>query len=229
MKNISIISDFSKTLTRWDNWTTWSLLAESWILWLEYNLKREELYSQYHKYELLWDKNKTREWFEKHLNLIVNSWITKDKIITLFQKWEYIQERKWLQNLMEYINNHSIKVIIITSWITDFVEEFFNSLWIDRTNIEIFWNKLVFNNKWECINYDKESIFCPLDNKSIFEKNFTIPFENTCILLWDKKDDLLAYLDSDISIWFCKNKQWYDYDLWKDGDLTEVINILEKI
>ncbi len=67
MEKISIISDFSKTLTDSSNPTTWSVFAKSWLLWEEYIKERNHFYDIYHKYELEWDVEKTKQWWKKHL------------------------------------------------------------------------------------------------------------------------------------------------------------------
>jgi hypothetical protein len=66
----SIITDFSKTLTRSDGKTSWSLFAQTGILGDQYIAKREKLFEEYHPYESAGNKEKVSEWFLKHCELM---------------------------------------------------------------------------------------------------------------------------------------------------------------
>lgn len=222
-KNITIISDFSKTITACTNPTTWSCIALSGILWNEYIHHREKLFRENYQFEKKWDKKKTTLWFGEHLKIMWEYQLTQKHIQTLVRDDDFFKPREWMELFFEYVKKHWIDLIIITSWITNFVEEFLIYHKISLNNITIIWNELEINMQGKVVWYNQDSIFTPLDNKGIFEKILDINTWNNIYLLGDKKEDLSMYSWKCTCIWFNENVTGYDINFWKKGSLEEVI------
>lgn len=225
-KNIAIVSDFSKTLTSKTNPTTWSVFAKSGLLWEEYTKKRNDFYNKYYNFEENWNIEKTQEWFGEHLKLFIKYWLNNFLVKQITSNKKYFLERNWLIDFLNYINENDIKLFVISSWITNFIELFLKNLNIDIKNIQILSNNLIEDSNWNfisCINNDK--ITTPL-NKNI--NNLDLTTFDKVILLWDDSSDLKMYNWNCFKIWFCdkNDADFYDIYLWKDWNLVDILKYL---
>lgn len=227
MKKIAIISDFSKTITSFDNPTSWSVFAKSGLLWKEYTKERDENHKKYHHFELEWNKEKTSERFKKHLELFVKYNLTTKLIKSVVSNEKYFKARKWLKIFFEGIENKNIELFIITSsWISNFIKEFLNFQNINIEKIKIIWNTLKIDNLWKII-WSENDIITTL-NKWDFSSCLN-DFEKI-ILLWDDESDLLMDKENKyLKIWFCEENEvsWYNIYLWKDWSLEEVLEFIK--
>lgn len=226
MNKTVLISDFSKTLTSSDNPTTWSVFAKSGLLGKEYTDKRDKYFEEYREFEKEWNIDKTKEWWWKHLWLFIEFELTKTLIEKIVWNEKYFKPREWLNIFFDYILNSNIEIIIITSsWISNFVNEFLRQEWITSNKIKVIWNTLEFNEEWKAIWY-KDDIVTSL-NKWEYSGEY---WENTnIVLLWDWKNDLNMVSEWNIfKIWFCNKEKsdWYDVYLWKDWNLEDVIKYI---
>jgi len=219
-----IVTDFSKTLTSSLNSTTWSIFAKSWFLWEKYTIERNNYYNLFHNYEIKWDIEKTKEWWDKHLSLFIKYWLTKEILNKVINN-DYFEKREWLDDFMVNLQNKNIKLVIISSWILDVIKIFLSKNWFSQTNIEIFSNKLLFNPNWEVIWFDKRNIITTLD-KSNYKRDFDMYWK--VILLWDDKGDLSMYNWNCLKIWFCDSNKvnWYDLYLWDKWNINDVLKYI---
>ena len=226
MTKIAIVSDFSKTLTDSSNPTTWSVFAKSWLLWEEYTKERDIFFDIYHKFELEWNIEKTKEWWKEHLNLFIKFWLTLELIRKIIRDEKYFKPRKGLEIFFDTIFKKNIEIMIITSsWISNFVNEFLNYKWVISNNIELIWNTLKVDDRWKVVWY-KDDIITSL-NKWQYSSNLW-HYEKV-VLLWDDESDLDMYnWNNVIKIWFCSEEKikWYDIYLWKNWNLEEVLEYI---
>lgn len=75
-----IISDFSKTFTRSDMPTTWSVLVKSGLLGEAYLADRDALYTANIEYEKSGNIEMTEQWFLEHAQLFVKYGLTQEMI-----------------------------------------------------------------------------------------------------------------------------------------------------
>lgn len=221
---IAIISDFSKTLTSWNNPTTWSVFAKSGLLGEDYARKRNEFYNQFHDFELNKNVEKTIEWWSKHLELFIEYWLTKDLINKITKDENYFSARKWLKDFFDYIKANKIDLYIVSSGVCNFIESFLEQNWINLEWVQISWNRLFFDENWKTIKYDKDPIITSLNKNN---HHFNLEYYDKIILLWDDTYDLQMYNSNCFKIWFCdENVAGYDLYLGKEWDLNEVIKKL---
>lgn len=216
-----IVTDFSKTLTSSTNPTTWSIFAKLWFLWTRYTNKRKIFYEKYHDYELKWNIEKTKQWWEKHLNLFIEYWLTKD-LIDKITSTNYFTTRKGLKDFLNILDNKWIKLFIVSSWISEFIRSFLRYNQISENQIEIYGNDIIFDEKWKAIWFDNNSIITTL-NKN--ENNFDLELYWKIILLGDNFSDLSIYNWNCLKIWFCDSDKikWYDIYLWSDWGFKEIL------
>ena len=223
--NTAIISDFSKTITSSNNPTTWSVFAKSWLLGEDYTQERNEYFELYHDYELQWNIEKTKEWWKKHLELFIKYWLTRSLIDQITQYKSYFEPREYLKDFINSIKKNNIDLYITSSWVSDFIESFFLQNSISREWIQILWNKLIFDETWKVIWYDKNSIITTLTKGN---HNFGLESYKKVVLLWDVSTDLKMYDWECTKIWFCNKAdvEWFDIYLWEDWKLTDILSVV---
>ena len=232
VKNLHILADFDKTLTKafvdWEKRPSLvSTLRHQNILWEEYSKMAFELFNYYHPIEISTSisieekKEQMTIWWEKHLDLFIKYWLRKKNIDQAINSW-IIKLRGWVKKFLEKLNVENIPLVIISAnWLwTDS-----NMLYMEREkvffkNIYIISNKFIWDEKWVAIGYEKPLIHVFNKDETILEKfpeiYNKIKNKKNVILLWD-------------SLWDPSMIDWFEYKnlikIWflndKEGELLE--------
>lgn len=220
-----ILSDFSKTITSGNNPTTWSVFAKSWLLWEQYILDRDEFYRQNYHYEVEWNVGKTCEWFAEHLKLFAKYGLTEELIHKIVRDNRYFEPRDWIAEFFEGMKEVNADFIIVSSWIVNFIDAFFEYYNIE-CGFKVIWNNLDISNGE--VVWHSDLVICPLNK---YDHGLNLWEYDKIIILWDDESDLKMYeWNNVIKIWFCdKNKPWFDFYLWKEGSLVKVLGKIKEI
>ncbi len=265
-KSVHFLVDFDKTLTKAfikgkEFPSLISILRnDENILGKEYAKKAHELYDFYHKIEVNPNINKKEkvkkmsEWWRKHQELLVKSWLTKKHIQQAIDSG-YLEFRDWIKTFIKNLEKKHIPLVIISAngigW--DSIKMFFEKFNLMSENIYIISNVLQF---------DKMGVTCWFKNKVIHSFNKSeavikdfpkiyqkIKNRKNVILMGDSLGDpymidgfeyknllKIGFLNnrSDISLedepeLFNSFKENYDIILSWDSNLQFVNNILDTI
>jgi len=224
--NLHILSDFDKTLTKeFINWekrpSLISVLRRQNILWEDYSKKAYELFDYYNPIEI--DPNidiKEKKiqmtiWWEKHLDLLVHSWLKRQDIDKAINSW-IIRFREWVKDFLKKMQVENVPVIIISA----------NGLWSDSNylfleqnnvlfdNIKVISNSFIWDENWIAVSYNKPVIHVFNKDETVL-KSFPDIYGNivarkNVILLWDSLGDpgMITWFDYDslLKIWFLNDK-----------------------
>lgn len=256
--NLHILADFDRTLTKnfvdgEEKPSLVSVLRREWILWEDYSKQAYDLFNYYHPFEIShtlssWEKKKYMdEWWHKHMQLLVDTWIQKRDILEALSLWK-VEFRDGIKIFLEFLESHNIPLVIISAnalW-TDSIRTFFQIQWFSTNNIHIISNEFEWDTQWKAIWYKKPVIhvfnkdetvlrdFPDISNKISDRKNV--------ILLWDSEGDpgMIEWFEADnlLKVWFLnKNKeeleqryrQLYDVVICDDGNFDFINTFLENI
>jgi 2-hydroxy-3-keto-5-methylthiopentenyl-1-phosphate phosphatase len=216
-----IISDFSKTFTSPDMPTTWSVFAKSGVLWNEYIRERDQLFEQYHSYELDWDIAKTEEWFLKHAELFVKYQLTEEQIDSIVMDDGYFASRDGVAEFLDEIQSQDISLYIVSSGISQLIARWFE-LRFDYVPDIIVANELIIEDG-VVVWVDADSIVCPLDK--LIELEFE-HWEQDIVLLGDSREDCMVVKNPTKSLGFIDEKWIFDMNL---GRNTSMMNVFDNI
>lgn len=150
-ENLHVLADFDRTLTLPSNYTSWAVLAASGLFPQEYVDRRQELFDQYHPFEIDPDvdhvlrNEKLVEWWQKHLDLIIEFKITKDQIAEVAAKPEFFKLRPGVKEALAELNDKGIPVIIVSAAVGNFIQSLLDREGLDYSNIHIISNILQFD------------------------------------------------------------------------------------
>jgi len=259
--NLHILSDFDKTLTKefidWEKRPSLiSVLRRQNILWEEYSKKAYELFDFYNPIEI--DPNIDIEekkiqmtiWWEKHLDLLVHSWLKRQDIDKAINSG-IIKFREGVKDFLGKMQIENVPVIIISAnglW-SDSNYLFLEQNWVDISNIKIISNSFIWDKNWLSIWYNKPVIHVFNKDETVL-KSFpdiydSIVSRKNVILLWDSLGDpgMIEWFDYDnlLKIWFLNDnidelleeyKKVYDIVIVWDGEfdfVNEIIWAIKKI
>ena len=162
-----VVADFDRTITNGDSKTSWSVLSSSKLVPDKYKEDRNKLYEKYRPIEIdeKMDYEKrielVSEWFKKHIELFVKYEISDKIFKNAATNLRVMEFRKGAKEFLEFLNNNSIPLIIISAGIGNFIEEFLtlNNCYYD--NIYISSNKIIF----------KDGVAVGVDNNIIHSLN----------------------------------------------------------
>lgn len=253
--NIQIISDFDRTLTysrvNWEKHPSLiSVLRREKILWEEYSKEAYNLYNYYEpiernpKISMEQKKSEMLNWREKHLKLLVKSWLKKQDIEKVVSSW-IITLRDWVDKLLGLTKKQSIPFTIISAsglWydsiylylknknlMYDNISIISNNfLWDEDWNIIWHWDKIIhsFNKDEWVLNNNKEI------SKKIKDKKNIILLGDT---IWDigmtsglEYDNLLkiGFLNEDIEENLSLYKENFDVIILNDWDFSFVNEVI---
>lgn len=217
--NLIIASDFDKTFTIGSAFTSWSMLARSWLVWDDYAAERDALHAKYYPYEidpslsLEQKKPLIREWWLGHLSLLLKYQITKSQVDQVVLNPIFFQFRPWVKDFFESTKKLWIPVIIVSAWIWNFIEQMLEINWIDMSNVSIEANFLTYDENGIINWIDKEHVIhvCNKDDHILKDKSQQLIWSRTdLIVMWDgfhdtKIADLFDY-DNLLRIWFLTDK-----------------------
>ena len=255
---LHILSDFDRTLTKcFINWKSRpsiiSAMREWDYLWNIYPKKAHELFNHYNSIELdpnieiKEKKEKMQEWWSRHLDLLVKSWLNKNNIIEVIESW-MIELREWMNKFLKLINSNKVPLIIISAnWLWwDFIKLYLEKKKILNNYIFIISNEFIWDEndfaKWyksAIIHTFNKSETVLKDNKEIYKE---IENKKNVILIWDSLWDpnmidwfeyenlvKIGFLNHDEEKLLSKYKEVYDIIITWDWDFSIINEILESI
>lgn len=256
-ENLHVLADFDRTLTKaYVNGektpSIISVLRNENYLSEEYSKKAKELANYYHPIEidpalsLKVKKKKMKEWWEKHFELLIESKLNKnhlEKVITQNK----IEFRKGIPEMLDYLNNKNIPLIIISSsGIGDLIPMYLerhNKLY---KNIHIITNLYKWDKEGNAIDIRKPIIHVFNKDETILEEIPEIYNEvknrKNVLLLGDSLGDLgmiegfdyknlikVGFLNEDIEKNIKEYKNNFDIIITNDGDADYIYNIIKEI
>jgi len=253
---IHVLSDFDKTLTKAfvDEKPFPSIISElrnKNYLWENYSEKANELYDFYHPIEIdpvlpFQEKfEKMDERRNKHINLLIQSWLNKKHIEGVVRTWR-IQLREWGSDFFDLLEKNNIPLVIISgSWLGESIPLFFQEKWNLSKNIDIITNFFERDDNGFAI-WHKIPVIHTLNKSEVILNQF--PFydkvknRKNVILLWDALEDtwMVEWFEYKnlIKIWFLNEnidnqleffKEKYDVIILNDGSMEYVNNLLKEI
>lgn len=256
--NLHILSDFDKTLTKefidWEKRPSLiSILRRQNILWDEYSKKAYELFDYYNPVEIdpnIWLEEKKKYmtiWWEKHLELLVNSLLKRQDIDKAINSW-IIKFRDGVKEFLSNMNNESVPVVIISANAlgSDSNYLFLEQNWVNISNIKIISNSFIWDENWVAVWYNKPIIHVFNKDETVL-KSFpniydSIKSRKNVILFWDSLGDpaMIHWFEYDnlLKVWFLNDKidelleeykKHYDVVIIWDWDFEFVNEIIETL
>lgn len=258
-KNLQIISDFDKTLTRafnskgGKNIPIIAHLRNGKYLTKEYAPKAHELFNKYHPIEesiTISEEEKTKEmhnWWSEHYKLLGESGLDKEtikKATADMIKDESLEIREGFEELFEEIKNKKIPMIIMSASIGDIIEEFFKQKGLLEKEMHIVSNFLTYNKEGKFTGI-MEPIIHSMNKRETIIKNFPfykeISGRKNVLLIGDSQEDPhmadgLEY-ENIIKIGLLSEKEellegykkLYDIVILGDGSLKIVNEIIKEV
>ncbi len=205
VENIHVLSDFDRTLTYGTiNGekipSIMAILRMNNYLGEDYSQKADALYNYYHAIEVDSSvskeekKIKMKEWWEKHVNLLIEKKLKKEHLEDIAKNKNIIL-RKGVVDFLKDLKNKDIPLVIFSaSGCGEAVEYYFKENKVDYKNILFFINRFLWNEnevavgvrepKINASNKDETSI---KERKDIYEK---IKERKNIILLGDSIGDI---------------------------------------
>jgi len=253
---IHVVTDFDRTLTKdfvdgMKSSTSWAQFRNQHIFDEDYYKKAHEMFDYYRPFEVsrimsFEEKNKKmKEWWEKHLSLLVEKGITKQIIKEVVERGRIILRKgakKFLKNMYE----KGIPVVIISSGIGNMITEVLRKEECFYDNIQIISNFFKWDENDKGIDFQRKPIIHSLNKHEVAVKNSPgyekIKNRRNVLLLGDNIDDLKMVESFDYSNLICFGflnekieediegfKNNFDVVLLNDGDMEEVNEIVKKL
>jgi 5'-nucleotidase len=254
LQKLHILADFDRTLTKaFSGWklrpSLISVLRSEWYLSEEYSKKAYELFDYYNPIEInpnisLEEKKKEMTiWWNKHLDLLVESKLHKSDIEKIIESW-VIEFRPWIKRFLKFLSENNIPIIIISAngLGTDSIEMYFEKEWFLTPNVKIISNEFYWDENGNAFGYDKRVIHVFNKDETVLrdfpEIHDLIENKRNVILLWDSLGDpwMIEWFEYDnlLKIWFLnekeeellvKYKENYDVILTQDNDAEFISNL----
>lgn len=233
LESLHVLADFDRTLTKaFYDWkmrpSLISVLRDEWYLTEEYRKKAYALKDKYYPMEIdpnlsLEEKNTAMtEWWNEHLELLVESWLSKNDIDKIISSW-FIKLRKWVEIFLKFLSENNIPLLIISAnWLwTDSIKLYLENEWFLTKNVHIISNSFEWWEDWKAIWYDKRVIHTFNKWETVLEEFPEIFKEikdrKNWILLWDSLWDpnMSDWFDFEnlVKIWFLNDKE--DELIWE--------------
>ena len=245
-KNLFVVADFDKTLTRGDSESTWGILSKAGNMGADYKEKRTALFEKYRPIEidetlpLDIKSQKMDEWWKAHIGLFYEYGL-REEFIKNAVNWNLLTYRDWAKKFLNKMHELDVPVIIISAGIWNVISEFLIKEEDYYTNIHIISNTIEFENG--VIKGLKENTIHSLNKDVVHwdEKVLKILNERKNILLFgdlvadtkmlppDKEKDALkfGFLDDKIEENLEFYKQVYDVVIKNEGSFDYVLNRLD--
>ena len=157
LENLHILADFDRTLTKAfldgkSRPSLISVLRSEWILWEYYSKKAYELFDYYHPIEIDSDisleekKKEMKTWWEKHMDLLVKTWLTQKDIEKAVELGK-VDFRDGVIDFLKFLKEKNIPLIIISAnglW-ADSIKLFLQKSNVDFDNIFVISNQFVWD------------------------------------------------------------------------------------
>lgn len=193
LENLQIVLDFDRTITGPVNAEPAppmiSFLRNSNMLGEEYKKLAQANFEHYYKFEksheLLQEEKSLlmHEWWEKHLNLLVEFKLTSEKILNIANS-ENLVLRNGVKEFLDFCNLLNLQVIIFSAGIlgTESIKIFLEKFQINFENLKIITNELVFDETGLVINYKEPVVTSENKNESVFAVEGILQKRNTLIV-----------------------------------------------
>lgn len=256
-KNLHVLADFDRTLTKnfvdgEEKPSLVSVLRKKWILGELYSKKAYELFDTYHPIEvdpnipLNEKKEKMQEWWEAHMQLLVDTKIQKEHIHNAVQNGN-LEFREGVKEFLSILEKYSIPLIIISAnalW-SDSIRNFFEDQWFSTQNIYIISNGFIWKDG-KAVSYTKPVIHTFNKGETVLGEfpwisNIISERKNVVLLgdsLWDPGmiegfmyENLLkiGFLNKDRAKLEESYKKHYDIIILNDGNFMFLVSILQQI
>lgn len=245
-KNLFVVADFDKTLTRGDSESTWGILSKADNMGDDYKGKRTDLFEKYRPIEidetlpLDIKSQKMDEWRKAHIGLFYEYGLRED-FIKNSVNWNLLTYRDWAKNFLNKMHELDVPVIIISAGIGNVISAFLIKEGDYYSNIHIISNTIEFKNgiikwlKWNTIHSlnkdivhgDKKVLKILNERKNILL--FGDLVADTKMIPIDKEKDALkfGFLDDKIEKNLEFYKQVYDVVIKDEGSFDYILNIIK--
>ena len=245
-KNLFVVADFDKTLTRGDSEYTWWILSKADNMGADYKEKRTALFEKYRPIEI--DETlpidiksqKMDEWWKCHIGLFYEYGLKEEFIKNAVNK-NLLAYRDGAIEFLNKMYNLDIPVIIISAGIGNIISEFLVKEGDYYPNIHIISNTIEFENwtiKWfkgeiihslnkDIVHWDEKILKILNERKNILL--FGDSVADTKMIPHDKEKDALkfGFLDHKIEENIEFYKQVYDVVIKDEGSFGFVSNRLD--
>jgi cytosolic 5'-nucleotidase 3 len=255
LKEFHIVSDFDRTLTKafvkgQKQATAIAQLREGGYLTPDYPEKAYALHDKYYPIEInpnvsKKEKNeKMVEWWSSHLNLMLESNLTKNVIEDVIKK-NRLTPREGMDSFFKFINSKKIPCLILSAGLGDIIEAFLRERKVLEKNIHIISNFFSYDSKGKVIGYKSKIIHTFNKNEAqISGTRFAKEVENkkNLLLLGDGIGDLdmakgishetiikIGFLNEDLEKNIDVFKKEYDVLILEDGSMNFVNSLLQEL
>lgn len=166
-KNVYVVADFDRTITKGNSKTSWSILASSDLVPKTYIEERQALYDYYRPIEINESmdfelkSSLVKEWFKKHIELLIKYQVKEKDFETAATDLRVLEFRPGAKYFLEFLHENNIPLIIISAGIGNFIEMFLKNNNCYYNNIYISSNKIIF----------KDGIAVGVDNNIVHSLN----------------------------------------------------------
>jgi len=185
-----------------------------------------------------------QKWREETFQVLINNHLTKETIQRAMQKW-WVKLRFWVRRFFDTSKEYKIPLVILSSWWLGWYSIQQYLIQRNLLNVHIVWNELIWNDKWEFIDYKKPIIHCLNKDGSSIPKSIKdnqLKNRSNIILIWDSIGDLdmakNCCYDEILKIWFLNENKWdrlsqykevFDMVIVNDWSFCGINEILQKI
>lgn len=257
-EKLHFLADFDRTLTKsFIDWEArpsliWAM-RQGGYLWEEYTKEAYRLFDEYHPIEvnpiipLEEKKVKMSQWWNKHLELLINSKLNKKHIDEVINSG-ILELREWVWEFIVFLEQKDVPLVIISAnglgW--DSIKLYLEAKNFMRKNIFIVSNEFIWDSNWYATWYKKPVIHVFSKDETVLkdfpEINSKVERRKNVILLWDSLWDhhMVEGFEYDnlLKIWFLNEneeelleeyKKRYDVVLTWDPDFSFVNNLIKEI
>lgn len=253
MKNLHVLSDFDRTITKPNVPSLISVLRDENYLTLDYPEKAKALYNKYHAIEIdskinLDEKKKyMEEWWNLHFDLLLKSGLTKNDVEKAMES-SNLELRDKAPEFLKILNEKNIPLVILSSagLGKESIEIFLSKKNLLLPNIYIISNSFEWDKNGKAIAV-KRPIIHGLNKNEIIIKNYPeiyskIKNRKNILLLGDDLADAnmaegfgyekitkVGFLDENIEQNLPAYKSAFDIVLANNSSMQPVIDLLENL
>ena len=179
-KQLYVVADFDRTITKGKSKTSWAILADSKLLPDDYINDRHKLYNYYRPIEIDEFENEIikqqamKDWYHKHIELFIKYQLKEELIEKASNDFRIMEFRKGAKEFSQFLYENHIPLIIISAGIGNFIKAFLEQNNCNYDNIYISSNMIVFkdgiavgvgNNIIHSLNKNEVSLPGPIKRK----------------------------------------------------------------
>lgn len=255
LNSLHIVSDWDRTLTKsfYKNkrtQTTFGQLREGGYLGEDYVKQAFDLHAKYYPIEKSKEipkqekLKKMKEWWETHLQLLIDKGMDKSVINELIQKKSIIA-RRGISEFMNILHQHNIQLLIFSAGLGDIIQEFLKSEKILFPNMHIISNFYKFDSNGKAVGYKNDIIHVFNKDEAHIKNN---PYYNqikqrtNVILIGDSVEDCdmikglnhkttikIGFLSENIEENLDSFKKEYDIIILDDGPMDYINDLIKNI